>query len=99
MPVHSFLHTHLQLFLLVAEDHMYWLYSWFWGFDSWVPDQPDSQIPHEFFPQAKCALGAPAGPPIRAAGTWIYTREYAHASVFVDLNNRTACHVDFKGSC
>ena len=90
----------MALFLLVAEDHMFWLYSWFWGFDSWVPDQPDSQTPHGFYPQAKCALGAPAGPPQRIGTTWKFTREFAHASVYVDLSNRTACRVDFHGgSC
>jgi hypothetical protein len=91
--------SELALFLLVAEDHMYWMYSWFWGFDSWVPDLPDSQTPHGFFPQATCQLGAPAGPPKRDGNTWTYTREYAHASVFVDLTNRTACRVVFKGKC
>jgi len=32
-------------------------------------------------------------------GTWTYTREYEHASVFVDLTNRSAGHVRFTGSC
>jgi hypothetical protein len=91
--------SELALFLLVAEDHMWWLYSWFWSFDSFVPGQPDSDVPKDFFPQAKCALGAPKGGPTRKAGTWTYTREYEHASVFVDLTNRTACRVDFTGSC
>eukprot|EP00937_MAST-01D_sp_MAST-1D-sp2_P001452 g1452.t1 len=91
--------SELALFLLVAEDHMWWLYSWFWGFDSWVPGQPDSDVPEGFFPQSKCALGLPKAPPTRKAGAWTYTREYEHASVFVDLTNRTACRVDFTGSC
>jgi len=91
--------SELALFLLVAEDRTFWLYSWFWGFDSWVPDRSDSQTPHGFYPQAACALGAPGGPPQRVGATWTYTREYAHASVFVDLTNRTASRVDFKGSC
>ena len=91
--------SELALFLLVAEDHMWWLYSWFWSFDSFVPGQPDSDVPAGFFPQAKCALGPPKGPPARKAGTWTYTREYEHASVFVDLTNRTACRVDFAGGC
>jgi len=91
--------SELALFLLVAEDHMWWMYSWFWSFDSFVPGQPDSDVPADFFPQAKCALGAPKGSPARKAGTWTYTREYEHASVFVDLTNRTACRVDFTGDC
>lgn len=89
--------SELALFLLVAEDHMWWMYSWFWGFDSFVPGSPDSDVPDDFFPQAKCALGAPKGPPVRKLGSWTYTREYEHASVFVDLTNRTACHVSFTG--
>ena len=91
--------SELALFLLVAEDHMWWLYSWFWGFDSWVPGQPDSDVPAGFFPQTKCALGNPKGAPVRIDGTWTYTREYEHASVFVDLTNRTAGRVDFTGAC
>jgi hypothetical protein len=75
------------------------MFSWFWSFDSWVPGLPDSETPEGFYPQAKCALGAPVGPPKRITGTWTYTREYAHASVFVDLTNRTASRVDFKGGC
>jgi hypothetical protein len=91
--------SELALFLLVAEDYMWWMYSWFWGFDSWVPGQPDSDVPKGFCPQAKCALGAPKGPPSRKAGTWTYSREFAHASVFVDLTNRSASHVTFTGDC
>ena len=91
--------SELALFLLVAEDHMWWLYSWFWGFDSYVPGPADSDVPADFFPQARCALGPPKGPPAREAGTWTYTRDYAHASVFVDLTNRSACRVDFTGGC
>ena len=90
--------SELALFLLVAEEQHYWMYSWFWGFQSWVPDDPDSQIPHGFFPQAKCALGAPTGPPKKGAD-WTYTREFTSASVFVDLKNRTASKVTFKGAC
>ena len=43
---------------------MWWEVSWFWGFDSWIPagmGDPDSNVPKEFFPQAECSLGPPAG--------------------------------------
>ena len=53
--------------LCVFQDHMWWLYSWFWGFDSWVPGAPDSDVPADFFPQTKCALGAPKGAPVEAS--------------------------------
>ena len=91
--------SELALFLLVAEENTFWMFSWFWGFDSWVPGQADSQTPKGFYPQAKCQLGAPKGPPVRKAGTVTYTREYEHASVFVDLDHRNASKVDFKGTC
>ena len=91
--------SELALFLLVAEDHMWWIYSWFWGFDSFIPGPLDSDVPSDFFPETKCALGAPKGPPIRNPGSWTYTRLYEHASVFVDSNNPTACRVNFTGSC
>lgn len=85
--------------MLVAEDSFFWLYSWFWGVDDWVPGQPDSTIPVGGFPEAKCQLGAPKGKGARVAGTWTYTREFEHASVFVDLGNRTNSKVTFAGTC
>lgn len=87
--------SELALFLLVASEYNFWIYSWFWDFDDYVPGKPDSSIPAGFFPEAKCALGAPTGPYKRVTGTYTYTREFAHASVFVDLTNRTASSVAF----
>ena len=54
-------------------------------------------MPVTFFPEVKCPLGPPLAGPVRKPGTWIYTRAYTHASVYVDLQNRTAGHVNFKG--
>jgi hypothetical protein len=88
----------LALFLLVADDLDYWIYSWFWGFYDYIPGDATSTVPAEFFPEAKCKLGAPAGPYTRVGATWTYTRKFAHASVFVDLKNRTAGKVTFD-SC
>jgi hypothetical protein len=86
--------SELALFLLVAEATDFWLYSWFWGWDDWVPGEPTSSVPAGFFPQAKCALGAPKGPYARGAGA-TYTRQFEQASVFVDLLNRTNSKVEF----
>ena len=83
----------------MAEESHFWLYSWFWGWDDWIPGQPDSTIPTGFYPEAKCQLGAPLGPSTRVGGSWTYTRKYEYADVFVDLTNRTASRVDFKGTC
>lgn len=61
-----------------------------------MPGDATSTVPDDFFPQARCALGAPAGPARRtSAGAWTYTRRFAHASVFVDLGNRSASNVTF----
>ena len=104
--------TALALFLLVAEENMWWGYSWFWGAEDYVPVGPSHTCPDNFYPQLKCQLGAPAGPPRRvnassalggggggggslvakdgggSGGGWKYEREYAHASVKVDLESR-----------
>ena len=82
-----------------APVYKQWEYSWFWGFDSFIPagmNDPDSNVPKDFFPQAKCALGAPAGAYVKGAKS-TYTRSFAHADVFVDLRNRTNSKVTFKG--
>lgn len=89
--------SELAMFLLVATEHDFWIYSWFWGWYDYVGGNETSSIPADFFPQSKCALGAPVGPMQRVAGTWTYKRQFAHASVFVDLTNRTASRVDFVG--
>ena len=85
----------LALFLLVANEIDFWIYSWFWGFYDYIPGNPTSSVPSSFFPESKCKLGAPTGPYLRKSGTVTYTREFEHASVFVDLTNRTACKVTF----
>jgi hypothetical protein len=88
--------SELALFLLVASPQHFWVYSWFWDFDDYIPGLPDSTVPEVFFPETKCALGAPKGNYVRT-GTVVYTREFEHASVYVNLANRTASHVDFVG--
>jgi len=91
--------SELALYLLVAEESFFWLYSWFWGWDDWVPGQPDSSVPANFFPESKCQLGAPKSQGARVGSTWTYTREFEYATVFVDLNNRTNSNVKFTGTC
>ena len=93
--------SELALFLLAADANDFWVYSWFWGWDDYLPGHPDSTVPDTFFPQARCPLGPPKGPMkrlkrLRGGGnTYQYTRQFASASVFVDLENRTASRVDF----
>jgi len=91
----DYLNAALALFLLVAEDTMWFSYSWFWGASDYVPFGKDHTCPDEFYPTFECPLGPPRGPPRPAdnASKYVYVREYKHASVYVDLNNRTACGV------
>jgi len=72
------------------------VYSWFWSWYDYVGGNELSTVPKDFFPQAKCALGAPAGP-YKSGTKNTYTRKFAHASVFVDLRNRTHSKVTFDG--
>jgi hypothetical protein len=88
--------SELALFLLVANEQDFWTYSWFWGWYDYVPFGPSSTVPVEFYPQAKCPLGAPLGL-MSKDGKGLYSRQFAHASVSVNLNDRTASKVDFKG--
>lgn len=90
--------SELALFLLVANQFDFWIYTWFWGWDDNVPGAADSTLPVDFFPQAKCALGSPQGNYQRIGSTFTYKRAFEHASVFVDLANRTNSRVEFD-SC
>jgi hypothetical protein len=93
--------SELALFLLVATETDFWVYSWFWGWYDSVGGNESSTVPEGFFPQARCKLGAPVGPMIRhpAPSTgirpWIYTRKFAHADVYVDLDQRNMSKVHF----
>jgi hypothetical protein len=77
----------------------------FWNLGDFIPTDslggaPGSQTcPSIFFPELKCALGKPLGPPAKVPGSkWAYTRSYEHAAVHADLSNQTATRVAFT-SC
>lgn len=69
----------LACFLVAAEEHCYFCYSWgyreFHGTFDWYPefDRP---------------LGPPKGPAVREG--WTFRREFARASVFVNLQTKDA---------
>jgi len=88
--------SELALFLLVANEFDFWIYSWFWGWYDFIPGNPVSTVPANFFPELQCPLGAPATDPVRVKGTWTYKREFEHASVLVDLTDRNASYVTFS---
>jgi hypothetical protein len=74
----------LACFLVGAERHCYFCYTWGWlgeyGTFDWYPefDKP---------------LGAPKGEATRDG--WTFRREFKHASVFVDVEKKTA-KIDWK---
>ena len=51
-------------------------------------------VPDKFFPELKCPLGKPLGPPQLVPGTdWAYSRRFEYASVDADLSNHKATKV------
>lgn len=72
----------LACFLVGAQPYSYFMYSWGWTLnDGSLVDYPELQKP----------LGAPKGPYQRTTPKgWEFTREFEHASVWVDTDKRKA---------
>jgi hypothetical protein len=70
----------LAIFLICAEKH-----SYFYAHDGY--DAKGSKVWMKRPPEFDRPLGAPKGPAARAG--WVYTREFAHATVRLDLETRT----------
>jgi hypothetical protein len=70
----------LALFLICAEKH-----SYFCGHDGY--DAKRSKVWMTQPPEFDRPLGAPRGPAVRAG--YLYTREFAHASVRLDIEKQT----------
>jgi len=83
----------LSYFLLIAEENHWWGYSLFWEISDYIPFGKDHTCPDNFYPHLHCKLGAPKGPAKRVSNTWVYTREFEYASVYVDLSNRAVSKV------
>jgi hypothetical protein len=72
----------LACFLIGAQPYSYFCYNWGWGLTTG---------PLVDYPEFKKPLGAPKGECVRRSPTeWVFTREFEHASVLVDLEKRTA---------
>ncbi len=74
----------LACFLAGAERNCYFFYSWGWAENEGVFD---------WYPELDKPLGPPLGPAVRTG--WVFKREFAHASVSVNLENKTA-QIDWK---
>lgn len=72
---------YLAAFLIGAQEYSYFQYGW--GWDIWTGPLVD-------YPELDKPLGKPLGEYTRVdPGGWIFTREFEHCSVCVDLENRT----------
>ena len=69
----------LACFLVAAQEYSYFCYSW--GYRERHGNLVD-------YPEFHKPLGPPKGPAKRNG--WIYTREFEHVSVWVDIENKTA---------
>jgi len=76
----------LAIFLICAEKH-----SYFYAHDGY--DAKKSKVWMKRPPEFDRPLGAPRGPAVRAG--YVYTREFAHATVRLDLETRTG-QIDWR---
>ena len=74
----------LACFLVAAGNHCYFQYTWGWDADCGTFDR---------HPEFAKPLGEPKGEAKRDG--WTYAREFAHASVSVNLETKTA-RIDWK---
>ena len=74
----------LASFLIAAGPNCYFQYTWGWSSDNGTFD---------WYPEFDKPLGAPKGDATRDG--FKYTREFEHASVFVDLETKTG-RIDWK---
>lgn len=69
----------LACYLIGAQRHAYFSYGWGYGID-------DGQLIE--YPEYGYTLGEPKGKALRENGTWIFRREFEHATVMADLEKR-----------
>ena len=69
----------LACFLIGAEEYCYYCYTW-----GWLPEYGSL----DWYPEHDRALGPPKADAVQEG--WTFKREFEHASVFVDLERRTA---------
>jgi hypothetical protein len=88
------------LFLIVAEANTWFNYAGVWyelhqGYVT-CPEAPEScMAPPEWYPKLDLPLGAPLGAR-KATGEYKWAREFAHATVAVDLSDPKECAVTFR---
>jgi hypothetical protein len=79
----------LAPFLIVANEHVFLQYAWFYEVQDGnipCPSGIECGMPSSWYPEFSKPLGAPTGPAVKNG--YIWTREFAHASVYVDTRSR-----------
>lgn len=94
----------LAAFLIVASETTFFGYGWFYGIEGgYVPcddgggdNRTLCLAPDGFYPEFKEPLGPPKGLAVQDGTEW--RREFAHASVFVDVANTTRNTITWRGN-
>ena len=89
----------LAPFLIVASERVFFGYGWFYNLeDGYIPCPADIEcgMPTSWFPEYSKPLGAPLGPAASDASKTVWTRRFAHASVSVDLRNRSLSKIEWS---
>ncbi len=88
------------LVLSIAEANVYWFYgaTWYSARGGYLacPENLDScPAPPEWYPDLKKPLGAPLGPRVETS-PYVWTREFEHASVYLNFNEWNTSKVIFR---
>lgn len=86
----------LAPFLIVANKRTFLSYAWFYNIeDGYIPCPAEYEcgMPSKWYPEFSRPIGEPKGPATTDPTRTIWTREFQHASVFVDLRNRSASKI------
>ena len=81
-------------FLIVANERVWFSFAWFYTIaDGYIPCKAGVEcgMPSEWYPEFTRPLGPPKAAATRQGTVW--TREFEHASVYVDLADRSASKV------
>ena len=84
----------LAPFLIVANERVFLQYAWFYQMQDGnipCPAAIECGMPSSWYPEFSRPLGAPKGPAVKKGPIW--TREFAHASVHVDIRARSASEI------
>eukprot|EP00117_Sycon_ciliatum_P000413 scpid66101/ scgid6483/ len=87
----------LAPFLIVANERVFLSYAWFYSIeDGYIPCKAGVEcgMPSEWYPEFTRPLGPPKAAATRQGTVW--TREFEHASVYVDLADRSASRITWS---